>query len=116
MFGFLAGLLFGRSASRWREPGPITPFEWLGIAVYCLFAVILLAAGMAGDREALNDGLIMLGIAVAFWAVVRFRLTRLLGSALEAIGTGLGWIIVVGLWLVPLYFLVRFIKWAWMND
>src|SRR5437762_1766194 len=99
---------------------PITPWiRWLGIATYWFMAVVLVSAG-PHDLQAFGMGLGMVALGGTWAYVGTQKISRGIEWITEALGQAIAGTIVtaftIAVPLVTLYFLVRFVKWAWMND
>src|SRR5262245_3642865 len=110
------------SDTRTARPETIRPWlKWACVGTYWFVTAVLLLGGVtAADVEALALGiaLTMIGIVWSYYGTQ--AISRAIERTVEGIGTAIGFTIVaaieVGIPLVGLYFLVRFIKWAWTND
>ena len=105
--GWIIGFLFRK---------PLTPWNrWLVGVIYAVVAIVMLSLGRT-DREALTMGVSMIALGVAWIYFGAQRISRGIEWALERFGAWLRWAVPIGILLACLYFLVRFVKWAWMND
>jgi hypothetical protein len=98
----------------------MTPWvKWLGILTYFGIAVLLTLDGFA-DKEALAMGVGMLAFGLTWALIGTQRINRAGERAIELVGVGIAGVVMIALWigvpLAALYFVVRFVKWAWTND
>ena len=105
----------------------MTPWvKRLAIGTYCFVMGAFLLGGLQ-DSESMGIGILMAALGGTWAYVGTVKMHRGIGWIFEAIGKILGSavavvvailtaILSIGVSLVAIYALVRFIKWAWMND
>jgi hypothetical protein len=93
--------------------------KWLCIGTYWGMTALIVSAG-PHDITAFGMGIAMLVLGVTWTYVGTQKISRaiewIVDTFAEFVATILIGALKIGIPLVTLYFLVRFVKWAWIND